>query len=273
MSTWVVGDIQGCFPSFMQLLIKIEFNPLQDRLWLVGDLVNRGDYGLEVLEYLYKHKESVRIVLGNHDIALIAAYFGLKNSNPTIEPILRSNDVKNYIDWLRSQPFVHIDYNLGYAMAHAGIAPNLELGAAKVYSQILQDRLQSANVKEWLKAMLSMEVNYFNPEGGVVEQERYLLSSFTRMRYCYSDGRLDFKQKGSPKELKNPNLYPWFDCPSKIDKELKIIFGHWSTLGFLNRDDILATDTGCIWNGKLTAVSLPDERVVSVNCNNGLEPR
>ena len=269
---WAIGDIQGCFKPFRQLLEKIEFNPKNDQLWLVGDLVNRGKESLEVLEYLYSIKDSVKIVLGNHDISLIAAYFGLKKSNPTIDPILNSPNCDKLISWLRQQPFLHIDYKLGYAMAHAGVAPNIELGAAKYYNDILQKRLQSNDVKEWLKAMLKKDNAYFDPKGSNLDLERYFLGAFTRMRYCYKDGHLDFKQKGSPKNLKDSNLYPWFDCPTIIKKELKIVFGHWSTLGFVNRDDILATDTGCIWNGKLTAVSLPNESVVSVECNEGLEP-
>ena len=269
---WVIGDIQGCYKPLRELLEKIAFHPKKDTLWLVGDLVNRGKGSLEVLEYLYSIKKSIKVVLGNHDIALIAAYFGLKKSNPTIDPILNSPNREVLISWLRKQPFLHIDYKLGYAMAHAGVAPNIELGAAKYYNDILQKRLQSKDAKAWLKSMMSKESEYFLPNGSNLELERYFLGSFTRMRYCYKDGHLDFKQKGSPKELKNPNLYPWFECPTKIKKELKIVFGHWSTLGFLNREDILATDTGCVWNGKLTAVSLPDERVVSVKCSDGLDP-
>lgn len=272
MSVWAIGDIQGCYDPFMQLLEKIEFNSKIDTLWLAGDLVNRGEQGLAVLEYLYAHRDSIKVVLGNHDIALIAAYFGLKKSNPTIDPILQSPKAELYITWLRSQPFVHIDYSLGYAMAHAGVAPNFELGAAKVYSATLQERLQSPNAKEWLRAMMSKDCDYFNPQEGLVEQERYILSSFTRMRYCYPNGHLDFKQKGSPKDLKNPDLKPWFDTPNRIEKELKIIFGHWSTLGFLNREDVVCLDTGCVWSKEMTALSLPDERVVQVECTNCLKP-
>ncbi len=268
---WAIGDIQGCYKPFKKLLRNIEFNPKKDTLWLVGDLVNRGEQSLEVLEYLYSIKDSIKIVLGNHDIALIAIYLGIKKSNPTLNPILKSSNCDKLLKWLMAQPFLHIDYNLGYAMAHAGIAPNFELGAAKHFNDILQQRFQSVKVKKWLKAMIQKDSSYFNADGSNVDLERYALSSFTRMRYCYKDGHLDFKQKGSPKDLKSDDLYPWFDCPTRVEKELKIIFGHWSTLGFLNRDDILATDTGCLWGGKLTAVSLPDEKVVSVDCGDGIE--
>ncbi len=264
--TWAIGDIQGCFDNFQNLLTKINFDPNRDRLWLVGDLVNRGNKSLEVLEYVYEHRESIDIVLGNHDISLIAAYFGLKKSNPTIEPILNSAKAESLINWLRSQPFLHIDYNLGYAMAHAGIAPNFQLGAAKHYNDILQQRLNSKEVKEWLKIMLSKETDHFEPHGQNSDIERYALNSFIRMRYCYKNGYLDFKQKGSPYTLKRDDLYPWFDCPIKEKKELKIVFGHWSTLGFLDRDDILALDTGCLWGRELSAYNLESRERVFVKC-------
>jgi len=264
--TWAIGDIQGCYTKLMELLIKINFNPKKDKLWLVGDLVNRGEHSLEVLKFVYAYRDSINIVLGNHDISLIAAYFGLKKSNPTIEPILQYKDADKLINWLRAQPFLHIDYNLGYVMAHAGIAPNFELGAAKHYNDILQKRLQSKDAKEWLRAMLSKDSDHFVAGGTNVEIERYVLASFTRMRYCYKNGYLDFKQKGSPKKLKNSELTPWFDCPLVVEKELKIVFGHWSTLGFLDREDILALDTGCLWGRELTAYNLKTKEIESVSC-------
>jgi len=269
--TWAIGDIQGCFDSFEKLLKEINFNPSIDRLWLVGDLVNRGNKSLEVLEYVYENQNIINIVLGNHDISLIAAYFGLKKSNPTIEPILNSPKVDILINWLREQPFLHIDYNLGYAMAHAGIAPNFELGAAKYYNDILQDRLKSQGAKEWLRAMLSKDCDHFISGGSNVDIERYALSSFTRMRYCYKNGYLDFKQKGSPSLLDRDDLYPWFDCPTKVEKELKIVFGHWSTLGFLDREDIVALDTGCVWGRELSAYCLESNDVISISCQNNKE--
>ena len=268
---WAIGDIQGCYTKLMELLIKINFNPKKDKLWLVGDLVNRGEHSLEVLKFVYAYRDSINIVLGNHDISLIAAYFGLKKSNPTIEPILQYKDADKLINWLRAQPFLHIDYNLGYVMAHAGIAPNFELGAAKHYNDILQKRLQSKDAKEWLRAMLSKDSDHFVAGGTNVEIERYVLASFTRMRYCYKNGYLDFKQKGSPDKLKNSELTPWFDCPLVVEKELKIVFGHWSTLGFLDREDVLALDTGCLWGKELTAYCLENKEIVSVSCEDSKE--
>ena len=264
--TWAIGDIQGCYSNLKELLKLIEFNPKKDKLWLVGDLVNRGAKSLEVLDYLISIDSSIKVVLGNHDISLIATYYGLKKSNPTIAPILEHKDAKKYINWLRDKPFLHIDKNLGYALSHAGIAPNFKLKDAIKYNEILQKRLKSPHAKEWLRAMLSKDTNHTKKDTKSIEHERYALSSFIRMRYCDKKGHLDFKQKGSPKNLKKENLYPWFNCPKIVKKELKIVFGHWSTLGFVDTDDILALDTGCLWGGKLTAYCLEDKRKVSIPC-------
>jgi len=263
---WAIGDIQGCFDNFMQLLEKIEFNPKKDRLWLVGDLVNRGPKSLEVLEYLYEIQDSCNIVLGNHDISLIASYYGLKKPNPTIAPVLESKNADKLINWLRMQPFIHIDYDLGYIMAHAGIAPQFELGSAIYYNNLLSKELSGANAKSWLENIIKKKSTKFHPKADIIEEERYALSSFISMRYCYRDGRLDFEQKGSPKELKRDDLYPWFDCPNRKKLDLKVVFGHWSTLGFLNRADIVAIDTGCLWGRRLSAFNLEKEKLVQIGC-------
>ena len=142
MAVWAIGDIQGCYKSFMELLEKIAFNPTQDRLWIAGDLVNRGEGSLETLEYLYSIKESVDIILGNHDITLIAAYYGIKKSNPTIDPILESPEAEKLINWLRGQKFLHVDYQLGFCMSHAGISPEFYLGMALKYSKRIEEKLQ-----------------------------------------------------------------------------------------------------------------------------------
>ncbi len=124
---WAIGDIQGCFKPFKTLLERIKFNSRYDKLWVAGDIVNRGENSLETLEYLYSIKDSIKMVLGNHDIALIASYFGIKKPNPTIEPILSHKMAKEWIDWLREQPFVIYDKKLNYLMTHAGVAPNFSL--------------------------------------------------------------------------------------------------------------------------------------------------
>ncbi len=269
MAVWAIGDIQGCYSAFMQLLEEIAFDPKKDRLWLVGDLVNRGEGSLETLEYIYNIRESVEVVLGNHDISLIAAYYGLKKSNPTIDPILNSPRAAELIEWLRHQKFLHTDFQLGYCMAHAGISPEFDLGMAMMYAKRIEEKLQSEEAAAWLKKMFKSGINRFNRDSSKIDIDRYIVSAFTRMRFCYKDHRLDFDQKGPPTdELREKGLKPWFECENRQDIDLKIVFGHWSTLGFYQDEHVLALDTGCVWGGKMTAARLDVEipEIVSVSC-------
>lgn len=276
MAVWAIGDIQGCFDSFKMILKKIKFNPEVDELWIAGDLVNRGDKSLETLNYLYSIRGSIKIVLGNHDISLISAYVGIKKSNKTIKPILDAPNVKEIIDWLRNQPFLHIDYKLGYAMSHAGISPQFDLGMAIRYSSRIEKRLKGRNYKSWLKEMKRSSSNRFNAKAKPLEIEKYILSSFVNMRFCESDGTLDTKQKGSPTLTKSlyKNLYPWFSCPSRKDIPLKILFGHWSTLvngttlKYYHDSNVLCLDTGCLWGRRLTIARIDTKEplVIQLEC-------
>ena len=269
MAVWAIGDIQGCYNSLRALLEKIDFDVTQDKLWIAGDLINRGEGSLETLEYLYSIKENVEIVLGNHDITLIAAYYGIKKSNPTIDPILESPEAKKLIDWLRGQKFLHVDYQLGYCMAHAGISPEFDLGMAMMYAKSVEEKLQSDQAAIWLEQMFKKGSNRFNPDASLIDIDRYIVSAFTRMRFCYGDHRLDFDQKGPPTdELREKGLKPWFECQNRKDIDLRIIMGHWSTLGFYEDEHVLALDTGCLWGGKLTAARIDSDEVgiVSIDC-------
>ena len=269
MSVWAIGDIQGCYQPFRKLLEKIKFNPNVDKLWIAGDLVNRGEGSLETLEYLYSIRESVTIILGNHDITLIAAYYGIKKSNPTIDPILNSPHAKTLIHWLRNQKFLHVDYQLGYCMAHAGISPEFDLGMALRYSKRIEERLQRHDVKAWLKQMFKHGADRFDAKASSIDMDRYIVSSFTRMRFCYDNHRLDFAQKGKPTDtLREKGLKPWFECQKRHSIDLKIVFGHWSTLGFYHDDKVLSLDTGCLWGGDLTAarIDTKEVKIVSLEC-------
>lgn len=272
---WAIGDIQGCHKSLRELLKKIDFDHKSDQLWIAGDLVNRGEGSLETLRYLYSIKESVVVVLGNHDITLIAAYLGIKKSNPTIDPILQAKDADLLITWLRSQPFLHVDEKLGYVMSHAGISPEFDLPMAEHYARRLQKRLQSDDYAEWLSQMFGKGLDHLDTNATEIELQRYLLASFIRMRFCYNDARLDYKQKGSPNDsTQEMGLQPWFECKIRKPIEHKIIFGHWSTLGYYNDERVCCLDTGCVWSGKMSALRLDSrarnikkEKLVQVKCN------
>ena len=268
---WAIGDIQGCYGAFRRLLEKIDFDPAQDCLWIAGDLVNRGNGSLEVLAYLYQIRSRVHIVLGNHDITLLAVYWGLKKSNPTLDPILRSPEAETLIDWLRAQPFVHYDKRLGYVMAHAGIPPAFDLETALRFSQRLQEKLQSDKAAKWLDKKMIGGVHTF----GEKKKNRFAINAFTRMRFCDEEGRLDFDQKGAPsRKTYSAGLYPWFEINKRKPLGAKVIFGHWSTLGYIDTDAVVCLDTGCVWQGKMTAkrIDIPDGEIVQVACPEGKNP-
>ena len=272
MAIWAIGDLQGCYGAFRRLLDEIRFDPEEDRLWLVGDLVNRGEDSLATLEYIYSIKESVEVVLGNHDISLIAAYYGVRKSNRFLDPILRSPHAERYIHWLRHQRFLHIDYQLGYCMAHAGISPEFDLGMAIRYARQIEARLQAdeKEVKVWLEKMFHHTCDRFDRSASIDDIERYILSTFTQMRFCYRDHRLDFDQKGPPtdKKLEEKGMKPWFHVADRKSVDLKIVFGHWSALGYYQDEHVLALDTGCVWNGRLTVARLDSHipEIVSIPC-------
>lgn len=263
---WAIGDIQGCYTAFRKLLIEIDFDDTRDRLWIAGDLVNRGEGSLETLEYLYSIRDRVQIVLGNHDISLLAVYWGIKKSNPTLDPILASKNANKLIEWLRVQPFVHYDEQLGYMMVHAGIPPEFDIDMAVEYSAKLQAKLSGDAAIKWLSKKMSVGVDSDNTKK---KKNRYAINAFTRMRFCDSDGKLDFEQKGAPnKKTYNAGLYPWFEVPSRKELGAKVIFGHWSTLGYIDNDTVVCLDTGCVWQGKMTAkrIDIRGGKRVQVDC-------
>jgi len=272
---WAIGDIQGCYDDLQTLLHKIDFDPRRDRLWIAGDLVNRGRGSLETLEYLYRIRNRIHVVLGNHDITLIAAYYGIKKSNSTLDPILDSPRAEELIDWLRAQPLLHYDEGLGYAMAHAGVSPMFDWERAVTYAQRVQTQLRRDDPAKWLKKMFQKGKGVFATDLDDITLDRYIINSFTRMRFCDTEsGRLDYEQKGAPtKKTKNAGLVPWYKCPMRHPLPYRVIFGHWSTLGYVENKKVICLDTGCVWQGKMTARLLGgDGRVVQVNCLNGLEP-
>lgn len=264
---WAIGDLQGCFRPFMNLLEKINFNHHSDELWLVGDLVNRGNNSLETLEYVYKHRDSIKVVLGNHDISLIAAYYEIKKTNSFIEPIIQSPKADEYINWFRTMPFLHVDENNSYCMSHAGIAPIFDLYEAKKWSDVLHQKMIEDDVKQWLKNIIKNKSSVLRYGVSSEEDEAYAFSSFVRMRYCFEDGRLELENKSSlNSERFIKDTMPWFEVDSRKKIEKKIIFGHWSTLGLYQDDNVIALDTGCVWDGKLTAFNLNTQDIISVNC-------
>jgi len=273
MTTYAIGDLQGCYDSLMQLLDTLQFTPENDTLWLVGDLVCRGSQSLETLRFLRSLEDSAICVLGNHDVSLLASHYGLFPPHRSLHKFMRASDRDELIYWLRHRALFHVDHDLGYCMAHAGISPRWSLKTAIQSAQEIEFVLQGDEryLADWFAQMYKNRPRHWSKQLQGYERQRYILNSFTRMRYCNKQGKLNFKQKLSPAVIqkRKPHLMPWFCVPNRKKIDLKILFGHWSTLGYYNTNEVIALDTGCVWSGQLTAYSLEKsgQKKVSTQCN------
>ncbi len=268
MAIYAIGDIQGCYDPFRRLLDKIKFTPEKDTLWIAGDLVSRGKQSLEVLRFIKSLDKAAISVLGNHDISLIASHYGLFKPHKTLKPIFSAPDREALIDWLRNRPFLHVDKTLGYCMAHAGISPSWTLKQAISCAEEIQILLRSHQADLWLKEIYGNKPAKWKNDLKSYKRHRYSLNSFVRMRYSKAKGALDFHLNKNPFGMKDkhPHLMPWFLCPIRKPLPVKVIFGHWSSLGFYQDENVIALDTGCVWNNKLTAIQLKTEIITSVEC-------
>ncbi len=268
MPTYAIGDLQGCFSSLQELLARLDFDPDRDRLWLVGDLVSRGPDSLATLRFVRALGDAAVCVLGNHDLHLLAIHAGVRDTrDPGLEAVLTAPDREALMDWLRSRPLLHHDPDLGATLVHAGIHPAWDLAAARERAAELQAVLAGDRWRDFLEHMYGNQPDRWHPELTGWDRLRFICNSFTRMRYLHRDGRLNLIDNGAP-GTQPPGDVPWFDFPGRQTAGERIVFGHWSTLGFVQRPDLLALDTGCVWGGRLTAARLErtDAAVVAVDC-------
>lgn len=267
MAVYAIGDLQGCYDQFRQLLDKIKFDRKKDTLWLTGDLVNRGPKSLKTLRYVKKLGSAAVTVLGNHDLHLLSVYNKQHDpkNNPDLANILKASDSADLINWLRQQPLLHYDQKLNTALVHAGLAPQWSIVEALKCAHEIEMVLRRDDYKLFLPAMYGNQPNQWSNELEGSERLRFIVNAFTRMRFCDQKGKLTFTEKNNP--TKAPaHLMPWFEVPKRKNRDVRIIFGHWSTLGYLESDNLIAIDTGCVWGGHLTAVRVDkqDPHPVSV---------
>lgn len=268
MSTYAIGDIQGSYLPFRELLEKVEFDPAKDTLWLAGDLVNRGPDSLRVMEYLLSIDSSVIAVLGNHDLHWLAVAYGSRSvgRHDTLQEVMKSPRHSDYLDWLRQQKLLHTDPILGYTMVHAGIPPQWSLENAQDAATELEQALQSDSFEHFLANMYGNQPNSWkdNLEGD--DRLRLITNYFTRMRFCDAEGNLELETKTPAEEAPNGYL-PWFKHPHRKTLHDKILFGHWAALnGVTHEKNVFALDTGCAWGGKLTAMRLEDGKLFNCDC-------
>jgi bis(5'-nucleosyl)-tetraphosphatase (symmetrical) len=268
MATYCIGDVQGCFVELQSLLTHIQFNPKQDTLWFTGDLVNRGPQSLEVLRFI-KSLDKTVVVLGNHDLHLLAIVYGCVKQKPhdTLQDILVAPDRKELCDWLRQQPLLHHDAQIGFTLVHAGLPPQWDLQKAMHCAKEVEHVLRGDNYLEFLKHLYGNEPDRWDENLTSWERLRVITNYFTRLRFCKGDGTLELATKG---KLHTPpaGYLPWFKIANRQSKDLKILFGHWAALeGKTDELNVYALDTGCVWGNCLSAMRLEDGKRFSVRCS------
>ena len=266
MSIYAIGDIQGCFHELEQMLQLIKFDHQKDRLWFVGDLVNRGAGSLEVLRLVKSMGDAAITVLGNHDLHLLAVAAGVAelHHSDTLDEILAAPDCEELLTWLRYQRMLHVQ--VGYVLLHAGLVPGWNVQQALSLAQEVEQHLRGKDYIIFLKKMYGNTPNQWDESLTGFDRLRVITNSLTRMRICTDQGKMEFKFKGEVEDVPEGYL-PWFEIPDRASADTTVVFGHWSALGLINKPNVIALDTGCLWGNVLTAIRLEDRKVFQVSCS------
>lgn len=270
MTTYAIGDLQGCYDPFRRLLDKLKFNPDKDTLWLTGDLINRGPKSLKTLRFVKALGASAITVLGNHDLHLLALANGIDYSNDsfdTLRKTLAAPDVDELIDWLRHRPLAHYSKKLDTLMVHAGVPPHWTVKKTLKRAAEVEAVLRGDGFTEFLKHMYGDKPRRWSGKLKGNPRLRFIVNALTRMRMVETDGRLNFTHNGSP-ESADESLVPWFDAENAAWRGSRLVVGHWAALGLIVSPKLVALDTGCVWGRQLTAVRLNKKpKVVAVECD------
>jgi len=272
MATWAVGDIQGCLEPLQRLLERAGFDWERDWLWSVGDIINRGSDCLGTLRFLYQHRDRVRMVLGNHDLHLLAVAAGARKTNrsDTLKKILAAPDREEMLAWLQHQPLLHREQNV--TMVHAGIPPQWTVDEAAERAREVESVLRGPDARDFFSAMYGNRPDRWSPELKGTKRLRVITNYFTRMRYCSVDGRLDLASKGpleSPggPAADDPTIDAWFRHPTRKSRNDRIIFGHWASLqGRTDDTNAIGLDTGCVWGNAMTLYNVDSGERVTEPC-------
>jgi bis(5'-nucleosyl)-tetraphosphatase (symmetrical) len=271
---YLIGDLQGCADPFEQLLAEIAFSPSRDTLFVLGDLVNRGPASAQVVRRLKALDGAARCVLGNHDLHLLAVAQGVRPAHrlDTLENLLTSPDAPVLLDWLRHQPLALFENE--YLMVHAGVLPTWTATLTVALSKEVEAELQGRHWSRFLTHMYGNEPAAWSPQLQGADRLRVIVNALTRLRFCTAQGMMDFDTKEGL-HAAPPGFMPWFDVPNRQTADVKVAFGHWSTLGWLGRDDVWALDSGCVWGGCLSALRItadsPPEKI-QVPCPQAQKP-
>ncbi len=265
MSTYIIGDVQGCYNELQDLLTEINFNPNQDCLGFAGDLVNRGPNSLEVLRFVKALKNSI-VVLGNHDLYLLGIGYGVLEDRPThtMQAVLQAPDKEELLSWLRHQHMVYYDKDEKFLMVHAGVPPQWSLETILKHAKEIEDLLAGPQYQDLMDNMMGNNPLSWRNSLKKWQRYRYIINVFTRLRFCTPEGRLDLWNKG-PADTANANYYPWYLLAHPTVCKNRVLFGHWAALnGEVERHGFDCLDTGCAWDNELTAVCVEDGRHYSV---------
>lgn len=270
MADYFIGDLQGCFEGFKRALAEVEFNPSKDTLWLTGDLIARGEDSRRTLKYVYKKQDSIRTVLGNHDLHFLAVVNGLKRANPkdNLESLINHEKCSLYVDWLRQQPLIQrLPNDEGY-MTHAGLSPQWSAKQAVKYAKAVSEELKSDGYQDFLPLMYGTKPSLWSKELSHLEKLKYSVSAFTRMRFCHANnGELDFINKGHPSKVdETEGLKPWYEFETERFDKNKWVFGHWASLmADTKNSNVIGLDTGYIWGGYLSVLNWQTKELIKVH--------
>lgn len=261
MATYAIGDVQGCFDELQELLARIAFDPARDRLWFVGDLVNRGPQSLQVLRFVRSLGERAVTVLGNHDLHLLTQHEGFerRRKDDTFDDVLGASDASELISWLRARPLMHVEG--GFALVHAGLLPQWTIARGAALAAEVAAALTAPEYRVFLANMYGSLPDRWSDSLAGWDRLRVIVNAMTRMRFCTSDGRMEFRAKGT---MPPPGYLPWFE--SRAGDQATIVCGHWSALGLEVRERLVALDCGCVWGGSLAALRLEDRRTFQLRC-------
>lgn len=269
MTRYAIGDVQGCYDELRALVARLKFSSDRDRLWFVGDLVNRGPKSVEVLRYVRSLGDNAVVVLGNHDLHLLAASFGKrrKRKSDTLDDIFDAPDRDRLLEWLIGRPLAHFDAGCGDLLVHAGVVPQWTVETTCRLASEVQAALR-ANPTAVFDHMYGDEPNRWSDALTGMDRIRFVINVLTRLRVCTTEGQIDLKMKGKP-EGAGVGYRPWFEIETRRTSDVRIVFGHWSALGLVLKPGLAGLDTGCVWGSSLTALDL-DARAgepVSVLCS------
>ena len=265
MATYAIGDLQGCLSPLERLLEKVGFRSSHDRLWFVGDLVNRGSQSLATLRFVKSLGNRAICVLGNHDLHLlnVAAGYSTQHRDDTLDDILNAPDRDVLLEWLRHRPLMHVEGE--YAMVHAGLLPEWDVQKARGLAAEVEAGLRGSAYLGLLENLYGNQPDRWSDALAGHDRLRVVINAMTRLRLCSTDGRMEFSHKGGIGHQPN-GFMPWFAVPGRRSQDATMVCGHWSALGLRVEKNLLALDSGCFWGGQLSAVRLEDRQVFQADC-------